>query len=73
MKIETIVALIACVISCGGILVFIGRSLGTLTSVGKAVEIALAKTDKHDAEIARIDKELATVKTRQDDCDNCPG
>lgn len=73
MKTETIVAVIACVISCGGILIFIGRSLGTLSSIGEAVKIALAKTDRHDFEIARIDKELVHVKTRQEDCDNCPG
>lgn len=72
MKIETVVAMLACVLSCGGVLVFIGRSLGTLQSIGDAVKVALAKTDKHDEAIARIDKELAEVKTRQIDCGNCP-
>ena len=72
MKPETIVALISCAISCGGILVFIGRSLGTLQSIGDAVKVALAKTDEHDKEIARIKVDLAEVRTRQADCDNCP-
>jgi len=72
VKIETVVAMLACVLSCGGVLVFIGRSLGTLQSIGDAVKVALAKTDKHDEAIARIDKELAEVKTRQIDCGNCP-
>ena len=72
MKIETVVAMLACVLSCGGVLVFIGRSLGTLQSIGDTVKVALAKTDKHDEAIARIDKELAEVKTRQIDCGNCP-
>ena len=72
MKVETIVALIACVISCGGILIFIGRSLGTLQSIGDAVKVALAKTDKHDEAIAQLKVDLAEVRTKQNDCGTCP-
>lgn len=72
MKLETIVALITCIIACGGILVFIGRSLGTMDKLCEAVQVALSKTDKHDIEIARMDKELTEIKTRQQDCANCP-
>ena len=72
MKPETIVAIVACCISCGGILIFIGRSLGTLQSIGDAVKVALAKTDKHETDIAQIKVDLAKIGTRQEDCKICP-
>lgn len=72
MNVQTVAVLVTCAVTVGGVLIFIGRSLGKLESIGDAVAIALAKTDKHDTEIARIDKDLTEIKTRQKDCGNCP-
>lgn len=72
MKIEIVCSIIACAVTVGGVLIFIGRSLGQLREIGEGVRIALSKTDRHDLEIARIDKELTEVKTRQVDCAHCP-
>ncbi len=69
---QTIGILVTCAIAVGGMLIFIGRSLGTLNSIGQAVEVALKKTDKHDTDIARIDMKLAIIETRQEDCAQCP-
>jgi hypothetical protein len=72
MKIEVICALIMCAISSGGVLVYVGRSIGILNSLAEGVRVALAKTDKHDNEIAAIRLDLNTVKTKQEDCGTCP-
>jgi len=72
MNVQTVAVLMTCVFTVGGVLIYIGRSLGKLESIGAAVAVALAKTDRHDADIARMDKDLTEVKTRQKDCSNCP-
>lgn len=72
MKAEVIAAVIMCILSCGGVLIYIGRSLGTLQSIGEGVKVALAKTDRHDEEIKELAVAVVEVRTRQADCAKCP-
>lgn len=72
MDAGSIAAVISCTLACGGILIYIGRSLGALESIKRAVEIALVKTDVHEKEISAIKEKLAKVETRQEDCNHCP-
>lgn len=72
MKPELIATIISCVIACGGVLIYIGRSLGTLHSIGEGVKVALQKTDQHEKDIATLKVDLVAVKTRQEDCERCP-
>jgi hypothetical protein len=34
--------------------------------------VALRKTEEHEKDIAGLKVSLAMVKTRQEDCNNCP-
>lgn len=72
MSVEGICAIVACAISCAGVFIFVGRTMGTLQGIGDGVKVALQKTDKHDTEIAEIKIDLAKVKTKQEDCGTCP-
>lgn len=72
MPIQTVAVIISCTLAVGGVLIFIGRSLGTLQSIGEAVSVALAKTDRHELELTTIKIALAKVETRQEDCEKCP-
>lgn len=72
MSVEGVCAIVACAISCGGVCVVVGKAMGTLQGLADGVKVALAKTDKHDTEIADIKIDLTKVKTRQEDCDACP-
>lgn len=72
MTVEAICAVVACVVTVGGVLIYIGRSLGTLQSIGEAANVALKKTDQHDKDITDLKVGLIEVKTRQTDCNNCP-
>lgn len=72
MTVEAICAVVACVLTVGGVLIYIGRSLGTLQSISEAVSVALRKTDEHEKELTAVKVTLAEVKTRQTDCSNCP-
>jgi prefoldin subunit 5 len=72
VNVQDICAIIACIVAVGGILVYIGRSLNTLAKMDEALKIVFDKTDRQEQNIARIDKELTEVKTRQGDCAHCP-
>lgn len=65
-------AVITSAIAVGGVVLYIGRSLGKLEDIGRGVAVALAKTDKHDNEISVIKQEVTLIKTRQEDCEKCP-
>lgn len=69
---QTVGILVSCCIAVGGILIYIGQSLKTLQQIGANQEFLFKRTDKHQEDIARIDKELTQVKTRQEDCEKCP-
>jgi len=72
MTAETIGAIVTCAIAVGGILIYLGRSLNTLSTIDKNQELLFTRSYAHEKDIARIDKEVTEVKTRQEDCSNCP-
>lgn len=72
MDIQTGCTLVTCIIAVGAILIYVGKSLRTLQQIDANQNVLFDRTEKHGNEIARIDKELAQVKTRQEDCDSCP-
>lgn len=72
MTAQSIAAIITCAITVGAVLIFIGRALHTLTNIDNNQIVLFDRTEGHSKEIARLDKELTRVATRQEDCDNCP-
>lgn len=70
--VQTVAVVITCAIAIGGILIFIGRSLHSLQQIDINQKVLFDKTDNHSKDIARMDKELTQVKTRQEDCGQCP-
>lgn len=70
--ITSLAVVISSMITCGGILIYIGRSLQTLKQFSEDRKIIFELIGKHGEEINRIDKELTRVKTKQDDCEKCP-
>ena len=72
MTIGDFSAIAGVMITVGGVLIYIGRSLGTLQGIGEGVKVALEKTDRHEIAISDLKVGLTEVKTRQDDCGNCP-
>lgn len=72
LTIQAIAVIITCAVTVGGVLIFIGRSLHSLQQIDANQTILFDRTSEHTKEIARIDKELTQVKTRQEDCATCP-
>ncbi|KAF0218785.1 MAG: hypothetical protein FD174_2568 [Geobacteraceae bacterium] len=72
MSIQTICVMVTCLITVGGVLIYIGKSLQTLKQFSEDRKTLFELVGKQGCEIARIDKELTQVKTRQEDCDSCP-
>lgn len=70
--VQTICTVITCVVLVGGILIFIGRSLGTLNQITEGLQVLFSKTDRHETDISGLKVELARVLTRQEDCEKCP-
>lgn len=69
---EPLAVAASCVFAAGGVLIYIGRSLGTLQKINEAVDVALKKVDVHEKEISELKVGLAKVATKQEDCQNCP-
>ena len=72
MTVEAICAISTCVIAAGAILIYVGRSLHTLQTIDTNQTVLFDRTEKHTEKISRLENELTQVKTRQEDCNNCP-
>lgn len=72
MKIEIICSVAVCLVTCGGVLIYIGRSLQSLKTIDTNQQVLFDRTESQGKDIARIDKELTQIKTRQEDCASCP-
>lgn len=65
-------SIVTSVIGVGGLVLYLGRSLAKLEQIGKGVETALSKVERHDQDIADLKEDVAIIKTRQEDCGACP-
>lgn len=72
MSVQAIAAIVTCLIATGSILIYVGKSLQTLNQISTNQTDMAKRLVHHDNEIARLDKEVTEVKTRQADCTKCP-
>ena len=75
MSAATIIALtavIAAVISCCGVMIYVGRGMEAQKQLQEGMKILFEKNSRHEDNIARIELEVAKIKTKQEDCHACP-
>jgi len=72
VDVQAACTLVTCIIGVGAVLIYVGKSLRTLQQIDVNQKVLFDRTEHHGKELARIDKDLVQVKTRQEDCDSCP-
>lgn len=65
MKWEAVAVIVTCAVTCGSVLVFLGRQLQVLTQISLTLK-------EQGEELAAMRMTLTQVKQKQDDCGNCP-
>jgi hypothetical protein len=72
LSVADICAILGLIVTCGGVLIYIGRQMSMLTTMSEGLKIVFEKTDRHEREISELKVDMKEVKTRQEDCNACP-
>lgn len=70
--IQAVCIIITTLTAVGGILIFVGKSLQTLTTIKEGMEVLFTDTRSLKADMTAMKIDTAIIKTKQQDCGQCP-